>query len=376
MAGLASRLADRHQVTLITLDVVSADRYPVDPRVRRVGLGLMSSSPHLGRALGANIRRIRCLRQAIGESTPDVILSFCDKTNLTVLAAVGRKSPIPVVISEHSDPREQRLGLSWALLRKLLYRRAASAIVLSEGVAEYLRRWISRPIAVIAPAVDPPQSSLLVRPADPSIPAKEAESFVWIAVGRLSEEKGFHHAIAAIDRLRSLPTPDSARHEIMVPNVQLWIAGEGPSRQSLEAQIDRLGLRSNVRLLGWVKNIPQLLERGDGYVLTSRYEGFPVGLLEALAQGLPCVAFDCPSGPREILQSGTNGWLVPNQALDPLVETMALVMQQPDAAASCGEAGREVLRRYSWDALVTAHEAVLARAVSGRCGGRSGGIDD
>lgn len=353
MAGLASRLAARHEVTLLTLDDPATDRYPVDAKVARVGLSLMAESRSLWSAVGNNRRRIHSLRQAVRSSRPDVVLSFCDKTNVLALAAC-RPLGVPVVVSERTDPRHQKIGMVWSVLRRLNYPHAAGAIALTEGAATCVDRWTGKRSAIIPSAVDPPKpESAAPRAIHDRLPRDQA--FQWLAIGRLSPEKAFERAIEAFAKL----APD-------YPDWSLALAGEGPQRDQLQRLIDRHAVADRVRLLGWVTDVPSLLSTGDAFVLTSRYEGFPASLLEAMAAGLPCVAVDCESGPAEIIRHQQNGLLVPQDDPDALGVAMRQLMDAPELRRRLGSEARHVVETFGWDAMVAAHERVLEEAISRR----------
>ncbi|HEX6257200.1 MAG TPA: glycosyltransferase [Euzebyales bacterium] len=122
---------------------------------------------------------------------------------------------------------------------------------------------------------------------------------VFVAAGRLRPQKDFPTLIDAFHRVRS------TRH------ARLMILGEGPDRTALEAQIRRLGLDDDVELHGYTDNPYRFFARATAFVLSSRWEGLPTVLIEALSCGAPVVATDCPNGPDEILAGGRYGRLVP-----------------------------------------------------------------
>lgn len=334
--------AHGERVTVITLATVASDAFPVDPRVTRVGLDWMRHSRSPLHAVWNNIRRLGTLRRALRAARPTVVVSLTDQINvLTLLAARGLRPP--VVIAEHSDPRRQRMAPVWERLRRGAYPRCAAAVALTGGVADHLRTLVrGRPVYVIPNAIGPPPVSAVARAA--------GEQPTVVALGRLSREKGFDLLIDAFARL-------AARY----PDWRLQVAGDGPEREALTRQIERHGLAERVQLVGWVDDPARFLASGALFVLPSRYEGFPMALLEALACGLPVVAFDCDSGPRDILRPGVDGLLVPAGDVAALAETMAGLMSDPAARDRMSRRATEVVARFSlerhrqqWDEVLSA----------------------
>mgnify|MGYP002520544693 CR=1 FL=1 len=119
-----------------------------------------------------------------------------------------------------------------------------------------------------------------------------------IAVGRLEDQKNFKDIVAAWKIV-------DGRH----PDWTLSIYGEGSQKKTLQSQIESLGLKDKVILEGSTQNIRQELLDSSCLVMSSKYEGFPMVLLEALTTGLPIVSYDCPKGPSEIVTIGANGYL-------------------------------------------------------------------
>jgi len=126
---------------------------------------------------------------------------------------------------------------------------------------------------------------------------------VLLAVGRLGTEKGFYNLLDAFASLAG-----------RFPQWDLVILGEGEERGGLEAQRHALGLDGRVYLPGRVGNVGDWYHRADLYVMSSRFEGFPNTLLEALAHGLPVVSMDCDTGPKDIIRHGTDGLLIDPQS--------------------------------------------------------------
>ena len=169
-----------------------------------------------------------------------------------------------------------------------------------------------------------------------------------LSVGRLDNEKQFSLLIKVFATL-------AANNH----NWSLRIIGEGPLRQVLEQEIVSLNLSRRVELLGRSTNIAEELAQADAFVLNSAYEGFPNALLEAMAVGLPCVTFDCPSGPREMSMEGQVALLVPLNDERALAHELERLMTDDDLRHSLGNKARiSVMERFTlervlerWDSL-------------------------
>lgn len=351
MANLVSRLAARgHQVTLITLDDGANDRHAVSNAVARLHVDSgRQAAGRIARMFTAG-KRLAGLRRAIRQTAPEVVLSFCDATNVsTLLATFGLT--IPVVVSERSDPAAQRLTPGKAWLRRRLYRRAAEVVVLTPAAAETVAPWIRRSPVIIPSAVDPPPEEESEAGAELDGEARRGGRKTIIGVGRLEPEKGFDLLLEAFARLSA-----------DFPDWDLEIHGDGSQLESLRKSCHRRGLNERVRWPGWTRPIWPALRAADLFVLPSRYEGFPSALLEAMAVGLPCIATDCPSGPRAIIRHSLDGLLVPPNDPAALATAMGRCMADEDERDRLGEQARDVVTRFGWEALVDAYVEVLERA--------------
>ncbi len=343
LAVLASHwAASGRRVTLITLDDQCSDRYPLHPEVSRVGLAALGPSRSLWGALLANFRRCRRLRAAITASRPDLVISFTDRMNVLTLLASGR-APWPVLIAERSDPRRQRMPRVWEWLRRWAYPRCAAAVVQTESIASVVRELVGRrPVFTIPNAVFPSP----VDDDQENLPGSRRPYLV--ALGRLSFQKGFDLLIEAFARIAD-------RH----PDVDLKIIGEGPCRAALESQATSLGVADRVELAGWVAQPAPVLQHGLLFVLSSRWEGFPNALLEAMACGLPAVGFASDSGADEIIRHEVDGLLVPPEDVVALTAGIDRLLSHPELRQQMSCRAREVIQRFEakdffdrWDHVV------------------------
>ncbi len=156
-----------------------------------------------------------------------------------------------------------------------------------------------------------------------------------IAAGRLARQKGF-------DRLIPAWEPVARAH----PDWTLEIYGEGKHREPLEAMIDDLDLVKSVRLMGRTDRLGQAFAASSVFVLSSRREGLPMVILEAMSKGLPVVSFDCPTGPVEVVVSDHNGILVPDGDVPGLTRALLDVIEDDAYRATLGKGALETASRY------------------------------
>jgi glycosyltransferase involved in cell wall biosynthesis len=333
-----------HDLTLITLAPAEEDFYPLHTGIRRIGLDLTNSSTTLREALWNNVVRLKQLREAIYRSHADVVISFIEKTNILVLLSTIAMH-VPVVACERIDPRYHKIELVWAVLRQVLYRRTAALVVQTEGVRAWAEGLVhNRAVYVIPNPIA--QIDRIDRPMFNGNPSGQTVA----AMGRLDPQKGFDHLIQAFAHC-------VVRHS----DWSLVIVGEGPERKRLEALSIQLGIGERVTLLGRLSDPFPVLRKADLFVLSSRYEGFPNALLEAMACQLPVVSTDCPSGPRDIIRNGVDGILVPPDDVAALAGAMDRLMSDPQERRRLGMQAGEVVERFSPDRIMKLWSDLLAR---------------
>lgn len=298
MANLARGFAARgNEVDLLTADAGGPFRALLPEAVRVVELGrrgVASCLPGLARYL----RRER----------PAVLLAAMTHANVIALLArriAGARTRL--VVSEHSSFVQVGMAYrNWRdrLLRFLarrLYRRADAVVVVARGIVDEMRDLLgvaaSRVHVVPNPVVT---EELLARSrAEPPCEAFGKGVPVILGAGRLSAEKDFETLLRAFARLRA-DRP-----------ARLVIVGEGPERAALERLAGELGIGDDLFLPGFVDNPYAYMRAASLFVLSSRFEGMPGVLIEAMACGTPVVSTDCPLGPGELLEGGRWGRLAP-----------------------------------------------------------------
>lgn len=308
--------------------------YEIDGRVTVQALSLPS----------AGIRLHLGLRRAICRAAPHVVVAFPDIVSiLAVMATAGTR--IPVVASERNHPGyvEKKLSLKMKMLRRLLLPRAAAVVFQTYRAKEdWCRRMHlrgSRTHVIPNPTFFPGATGTAPRLGKPAM----------VAMGRLVHQKGFDMLLKAFANVSPL-----------FPAWRLYIFGEGEERADLERLRDRLGLGMRVLMPGVIDDVGGVFKQASLFVLSSRYEGFPNVLLEAKGGGLPVVAFDCEYGPREIVEHGRTGLLVPAQSIDSMSKALTRLIKNPQERAAMASAAARTRTIYKperilpkWDNLLS-----------------------
>jgi GalNAc-alpha-(1->4)-GalNAc-alpha-(1->3)-diNAcBac-PP-undecaprenol alpha-1,4-N-acetyl-D-galactosaminyltransferase len=345
MACLANHLAKKSQVRLTTLATASADRYRLDARVERQGLGLVSTKGGWLRGPLGNWQRVQALRRDAKGWKPQVAVSFCDTTNILSLAALA--SSIPVVISERSDPRKQKLSLLWEMLRRLQYPRAARCVVQTDDLKEHFQRTLFRKVPskviTIPSAIEVPHLDV-----DRWIQERaKRDRFICLYMGRFSPEK-------RIDRILHAWSQLAAKHT----NWSLKLVGDGPERSRLRAFADATIPAGSVHWTPWTTDAWTEWQQADLFTLTSDYEGFPQSVLEGMTAGLPSVVMNCSPALQTLYKDSRTGLLVASEA--ELVSGLDRLMSSERERQSMGLEARRAADPYHWPKVAPKWEAVIS----------------
>ena len=280
----------------------------VDIVLVRSGGALRDSVPNGARVIDLHVKRTlfagRRLRRYLARERPTVVISALTPTNVANIVVTRLVRPrIPAIVTQHSmtaahsTTKADRAGL---LAARWSFPHADRVVAVSEGVATDL---------VDAVGIDEEQISVIPNPVISSrlfADAQAAAAHPWLvhkvgrvvlAAGRLTAQKDFATLLRAVALLPS--------------DHRLVLLGEGELRHELTELAERLGIRERVDLPGYAANPYPSFASADVVVLSSRSEGLPTVLIEALPFTCGIVSTDCPSGPREILDEGRWGRLVP-----------------------------------------------------------------
>jgi glycosyltransferase involved in cell wall biosynthesis len=296
------------------------------------------------------VSRVLALRKLIRDIGPDVLVSFLPNVCImTILASRGLG--VPMIACEHNNPSVDGRSRLWTLLCRIFYPRASLVTVLSESIVVPLRKMVPGARSVEVMPNPLPNELFEQGPLRKDAAGRKRV----VAVGRLTAQKQFD---VLIDSFANV----AREHD----NVDLWIWGEGEDRASLEAQIERLQMKDRIFLPGTTKTLWKEMVCARAFALSSRYEGLPMALMESLALGVPCIAFDCPSGPRELTRDGRDGLLVPAGDVKGLTEGLRRLVSDDGLCQDIGRrAASSMWERYGLPAVLPKWDQLFARIGAG-----------
>jgi len=337
------------KVTLVTTEKADQDAYDIDDAVERVSLGGARASAGPFAAILSIAARAMALRAIMVRTRPNLVLGITPQPSILVgLARLGLG--IPAVGAERTYPPMLPMNARWKALRRAVYPTLDHIVIQTEAGAAWIRRHVGVKRVTVIP--NPIPYPLVPGKPHVGIPEDLRDRPVLLAVGRLNREKQFDQLISTFADL-SRPFPDWT----------LVILGEGPERASLERLRDACGLAGRVLLPGRVGNLGDWYRSADLFALTSRFEGFPNALAEAMAHGLPAVSYDCLTGPRDIIRQDIDGLLVPPDNRHALAQALATLMSDHALRRSMGERAKDVRTRFSAEHVLARWEAVLRNLI-------------
>ena len=254
------------------------------------------------------------------------------------LAAPG----VAVLHQEHRSSADRGGGMEPLLS---FSPRADVVALLTESAAT----WLAAELGPVAPELVVVPNPLPQAPQ----PRAPLDTCTIVSAGRITAEKQFVHLVRAFGEIAGER-----------PGWRLRILGDGPLRGELEAHAAKAGLADRVELPGVVTDMSVEWARASVCALTSRTEGLPLVVQEAMAAGVPVVTYDCPSGPRELVEHEVSGLLVAAGAKGGLTAALARLTGDDDLLHRLGQGALDASRQYDADAIAARWEPILERAVA------------
>lgn len=306
---LANQLSDFYNITVLSKQHSSEkNAYMLDERVEDV------------KFVGNDVSFINKCRQYIVQHNPDIVVIHTMSKLTSALLLCGIESKRIWSIEHVSFEFHSAL---FKFLRHYFYKKIDRVITLTVEDALNYERFHPAVTTIANPTPLPLKT-------DTAIAASIASKNI-VSIGRLTDQKGFDLLIEAWSLVES-------KH----PNWSLYIYGEGEDRDKLEKTIADKSLKS-ITLKGLTSDVQAAYDNAAFYVMSSRYEGFGMVLIEAQSRGLPTISFDCPSGPAEIIEDGVNGYLVKNADIEALANKISYLIDN-----------ESVRQEFSNNALISA----------------------
>lgn len=299
--------------------------YPIDSRVEIVSL------PELSGKKG-RIKQMKTFRSLIKQMCPDLLLSFLTPYNMLVLlSTIGMKQK--VVVAERTDPKRLLSGGKLGLwLRDGLYRRANGILTQTEYAKSCYDVKFKGKTAVIF-------NPVTMNDEQVGMALKTLKEHMFVTAGRLEPVKGQTMMIDAF----------GAFHKSH-PNYRLVIYGEGPMRETLQKQINNLGLQGAVVLAGRSNDLWNKIVNAEAFLLTSEYEGMSNALIEAMCLGLPVISTKV-AGATDLIKDGENGFLIDVHDMDSLTDRMTILADSPEQREQMGRGASEIYEQVRQDKI-------------------------
>ena len=329
VATLSNKLVEKNEVIIITTTDEKVE-YSLDKSIKLFSLKNFDGNKN---PLVKNIIYLKRLKDYIKEIDPDIILGFLPEPSYRLLI-LKPFIKSPVIISDRNDPKIEYASLKSRTIMKFLYKRADGFVFQTDEARDYFCKKIQDKSIVIANPVD-----------DRFLKTKYVgyKSTEFINVGRLNEQK---NQILLIESFKDVIKK--------YPNYKLLIYGEGSLKNELSMYIKDNKLNNNVKLCGNVDDIENILKDKKGFILSSKYEGMPNALMEAMAVGVPCISTDCPcGGPRELIKNNINGLLVKSNDKNELVSAMYKIIENDKMCKKIAMSAKKNMNNYSCDKIVS-----------------------
>lgn len=332
-----------YQITIV-YDQQLPRQYAIDERIHQ--MDLYSLIPQRTNAICRNLRFCMNIRRLTKQINPNVVISFMFSLNTIVLLSL-LFSDYPVIASEHT--RFQNLkesNLRYYISRYWVNKLAKKVTVLTLRDYNFIGNRLSNKVVLPNPLSFPPIKRVASRPNK------------ILACGSLDryQEKGFDSLIEVFGKIA-----------LKYPHWTLDILGAGSdvSKKFLNELIRKSGAENKIKLLGYSSDVASVMQKYSIFVLSSRFEGFSMVLVEAMSQGCACVSYDCVAGPREIITHNVDGLLIEDQNESKLQEGLEYLIGHPEQRIKLAQNAIHSVERFSKKKILDKWEDLLEQCSKG-----------
>lgn len=298
------------------------------------------------------IRVIGRLQKLIRECSPDLVfsqLNYVSTVTGSALKGLGKSPAWVARLAGNPDVEIRYPVLPWT---RSSFKRATYVSGCSEGASRSIISHLLVPperVVTLPNVVDVARIEKLCDANGPRGPNTDA--FVFVHAGRCVPQKNQSMLL-------------DAYAQAGIPRSELWILGVGPLREKLIARAKKLGISDRVKWMGFQADPYSYFRQADCFVLSSRYEGLPNVVIEAMLCGLPVISTDCPYGPADLIDNGKTGILTPPQDTNSLAQAMRRMAENSSEAKQMGAAAeRRIRERFAPERIVCQYVDLFERAV-------------
>ena len=313
--------------------------YSLDPNIKLITLSVPSKASNMFERYSNVIRRFWSVRSFLKKNETDVLFCMLPETAKYVVKPYN-SFKFKLITSERNNPMFERADVQ--TFKQKVFSICDGIVFQTQRAKDFYYDVIGDKGVVIHNAV----GNELVYNMPEDVVRKRKIS----AVGRCAKQKDYATLLSAFSKVVEC-----------YPDYTLEIFGndQGEYADQMKKLALDLGIADNVKFMGVAKDAVIKIADSSVYVMSSRYEGMPNALMEAMAIGLPCVSTDCPNGPAELIEDGVNGLLVPVGDSDALAKAMLKMIEDKEFAARCAENARKILTTHSIDKKAAEYEAYI-----------------
>lgn len=321
---LADRFIEDCEVIIATLSEAE-NEYDIDPRIRRVHVGLTEEQEKKNRISKILYRNLN-LRKFMKKEKPDIVIAFAKKANYRALiASLGTK--IPVIVSVRTNPYHSYVTRADKILIPILYPRAAGVVFQTIGAKEFFPKKVQEKSRIIYNPINPKYLNV----TKPQVRKKEV-----VQSGRIVDCKNQYMLIEAFALVHE-------KHPGYILKIYGMDSKDG-TWEALEECIEKHNLKDCAFLMGGSNQLEKELADASVFAFSSDWEGLPNTLMEAMAMGIPVVSTDCPcGGPATLIRHEENGLLVPVNDKYAMAEGINRLIEDPEFAEKLGDEARRLV---------------------------------
>lgn len=327
---LASNLSNHNDIKLVTFKKNNIE-YPLSKTVTRENLDI-----------SINYSGIKKFYSFIKNNNYDIFIGIDLLPNILLSSVKLWNKNIKVIISERNAPKQTKLNIVWKILRYFLYEHADRIVFQTDGAKNAYKKRIAA------------KGQVIFNPLRKDIPFRNNNiQKEIISVGRLNLQKNYELLLYAFRDIYK-----------DYPNYKLRIFGQGAEEENLKKLCKKLGIESRVLFEGYKKDVNECMKNSEIFVMTSKYEGMPNALIEAMAMGFPVISSDCPSGgPRSLIQDHENGLLFENDNLGSLIFCLREVLDSPELRKKLSENSIKIREKLDENLIIKRWQELIENVV-------------